>query len=175
MLEIEWNKSNLENLYKKLYKITDHLLENTEKGVEVALNESREYALSQKKGSKDKNLILTELAKKGNEVIGRLYTNFSYALFLEYGTGNKSDGEMPHIGITKTFKESGMRYWYLPVEKANQEFAPSRIITIGESQFYIMYATQPFPFMRPTAFYRRKLNVETIKEKIKKGINEDIK
>lgn len=175
MLKIEWKESNLNSLYNKLNKIVNNLVEHIEKGVNEALNDSKEKALELKRGSKDKNLLLTELTKKGQEVIGRLYTNFSYAPFLEYGTGNKSDGTMPHIGKTNTFTESGMKYWYLPVEKADREFSPSRIITIHDKQFYIMYATQPYPFMRPTAFYMKKHNIEKVKEYIRKGINEDIK
>jgi len=124
-------------------------------GMENAMKHGQEVALSHKRGSKDTDLILYEISRENGVIKGKLYTNFDYALFLEYGTGIKADGTLPHIGHTKTFKESGMRYWFLPKEIADakgKEFSPQRLININGELFYIMYATQPYPFMQPTAF-----------------------
>ena len=123
------------------------------KAMEHVMQKSKQSALSKKRGSKEDNLILYELTKNGEKFEGRLYTNFDYALFLEFGTGIKA--EMPHIGHTETFKKSGYTYWFLPKELADakgKEFAPQRVINIKGNLYYIMFSTQPFPFMRPTAF-----------------------
>lgn len=121
--------------------------------MEVLMEFAKKEALKNKRGDKDSSLILFEITAKNREVTGRLYTNFDYALFLEYGTGTKA--EMPHIGHTETFKESGYTYWYLPKDIADAkglDFSSSRLINIKGELFYIMYATQPYPYMRPTAF-----------------------
>ena len=136
------NKKYLRNLESKLPNAMEKLMQY-----------AKEVALKNKKGNKDNDSILFEITVEGKEVKGRLYTNFDYAMFLEYGTGTKA--EMPHIGTTKTFLESGYRYWFLPKEVADskgRQFSPQRLININGQLFYIMYATQPHPFMRPTAF-----------------------
>ena len=132
-------------------------------GVEEILKKGQEIALSKKAGNKSKELIKYEIHKTRKGTEGRIYTDFDYALFLEFGTGIKSDGTMPHIGRTLTFKESGMRYWYLPVDKAPRNFGADRIVLIHVKDrngnytnkvipCFIMYAQSPIPYMRPTAF-----------------------
>lgn len=137
------------NTKKVISKIESKLPNAMEKLMQYA----QEVALKHKRGEKGSDMILFEIFVENKEVKGRLYTNFDYALFLEYGTGIHA--EMPHIGQTKTFLESGYRYWFLPKEVADskgKEFSPQRIINIKGKQFYIMFATKPYPFMRPTAF-----------------------
>ena len=173
MIEISWGQKGLNSFYKKMETIINNLADHTYNGIEKASEDTRKYALNQKRGSKDDSLILKELTKSANEVLSRIYTNFKYATFLEYGTGTKA--EMPHIGNTKTFIESGFRYWLLPVEKADREFSPQRIIVIDGKQFYLMFATQPYPFMRPAAFYTEGNSLNITKEEIRKGILNDIR
>lgn len=170
-IDIKFNKKQLNELYNKLKALKPIIEEQIVDGMTTALKDSKSFALSQKKGSKADNLMLTSLTKEAQEIVGKLYTNFSYASFLEFGTGTYA--ELPHIGTTKTFLESGYRYWYLPKEKVDamgKEFAPQRLITLNDKQFYIMYAQQPHPFMRTTAFNRKYLNVEEIAKSIRKGI-----
>lgn len=153
-----YSKSIIKNIEKKLPSAMEALMEFAKK-----------EALKNKRGDKDSSLILFEITVQNGEVTGRLYTNFDYALFLEYGTGTKA--EMPHIGHTETFKESGYTYWYLPKELADSrglDINSSRLINIKGELFYIMYATQPYPFMRPTAFELEsnatKIFAEALKE-----------
>lgn len=133
------------------------IIDRIEKGLPNAMEEvmklAKETALSHKRGSKDNDSILFEIKSDGNGITGRLYTNFDWAMFLEYGTGTKA--ELPHIGHTETFKKSGYRYWFLPkavADSKGKEFSPERLINIGGELFYMMFSTQPYPFMRPTAF-----------------------
>ncbi len=153
-----YSKSIIKNIEKKLPSAMEALMEFAKK-----------EALKNKRGDKDSSLILFEITVQNGEVTGRLYTNFDYALFLEYGTGTKA--EMSHIGHTETFKESGYTYWYLPKELADSrglDINSSRLINIKGELFYIMYATQPYPFMRPTAFELEskatKIFAEALKE-----------
>lgn len=180
MLDINWNESKLNSFYNRMNTIKKNLIKYAEDGINNALKESKEYALAHKKGSKESNLFLIDLNKKAQEIIGRLYTNkdsFFYAPFLEWGTGSKldSDGPGPMPAHTKTYNLTFGEMWFLPVEKANKKLNNKIWTNEDGEQFYIMFATQPYPFMRPTAFYRRKLNVDCVKKSIQKGISEDIK
>lgn len=135
------------------------------------MEHAQKVALKHKRGSKDSNLILFEIIIKDKEVTGRLYTNFDFALFLEYGTG--TEAEMPHIGHTETFKKSGYTYWFLPKEVADSrgaEFSPQRLVNIQGKLFYIMYATKPYPFMRPTAFDLEDSAIKIFVEALRKGL-----
>lgn len=157
------------NYYKEVQQA---ISDGINQGMEDAMKHGQEIALSNKRGNKDADSILYEISSENGVIKGRLYTNFDYAMFLEYGTGTKA--ELDHIGTTKTFLESGYRYWFLPKEVADargKEFSPERLINIKGELFYIMYATQPYPFMRPTAFELEnsvaEIFVKAIKERLK--------
>lgn len=184
MIEISWNEKNLNSFYKKMDSIAKSLKEHTLKGVDSASEETRKYALSKKRGNKDDDLILKEINSHAKEMISRVYTHFSYASFLEFGTGRYA--EMPHIGKSKTFIESGFRFWYAPATSVNKSYTLTDfmvvdgvfypMITQFRGKTYVMcFEQKPLPFMRPAAFYMRGKTVETIKNEIKKGILSDIK
>ena len=120
------------------------VLDNLEKLLPNALEEVLKYgqksALDKKKGSKDQKMIQYDMKQIPNGVEGRIFTTFVHALFMEYGTGNKSDGTMPHIGHTKTFKDSGMTYWWIPPKLSK------------DGEWHLVYAQSAHPYMRPTAF-----------------------
>ena len=141
--------------------------------IEAVMKIGQEEALKNKHGNKDSDLITYDITSNKKEVIGCLHTNFEHAPFLEFGTGTKADGTLPHIGHTKTFKDSGMRYWYMPKELADakgKEFSPQRLIIIDGKEYYIMYATKPYPFMRPTAFYLEDKAIKILADEIKKKL-----
>ncbi len=182
-MDISIDKSEFKSLVNKLDKLSDNLINYTETGIQVALKDSKKYALECKSGSKNQNLILTELTKKANERIGKIYTNFSYAPFLEYGTGRKA--EMPHIGKTRTFRISGFYFWYAPADKVikqykdddffefNGEMYPMNAY-MNNNKYVMVFEQESRPFMRPTAFYRHDLNLEKIKKSIKHGIRREM-
>ena len=177
MFKVEWNKNNLDNFYKKMEKLIKGFPERAKLGVEDALKNTQEKALDNKRGSKDESMIPIEFVDfDKNKITGRVYTDkdlFSYAPFLEFGTGTKA--ELEHIGTTKTFIASGYRYWFLPVDKVDKRFSPERIINIGGELFYIMFATKPYPFMRPASFSSRQENADLVNERIGKFITEVLK
>lgn len=182
-MNVSLKQSEFKSLINKLDKISNNLINYTEIGIEKALNDSKTYALENKYGSKNQNLILIELTKKGQERIGKIYTNFSYALFLEYGTGRKA--EMPHIGQSTTFRKSGFYFWYAPADKVmkqykdtdyfefNGEMYPMNAFMNG-NKYVMVFEQEARPFMRPTVLYRHDLNLEEIKKAIKNGIRREI-
>lgn len=154
-------------------KVIDSINNALPKAMKEIMEAGQAEALNKKRGNKDKTLILYEINSQKDNVSGRLYTDFDHAPFLEYGTGTKADGTLPHIGKTATFKASGMRYWYLPKEVADakgKEFSPQRLININGELFYLMFATKPYPFMRPTAFYLEDNAIKILAEQIKKEL-----
>lgn len=170
MISVKWKNEN--KLYKKLEYIVGNLEKNSELSIKQSMQMLQELAFKYKAGKKDISMISFEI--KGLK--GRLYTDkktFAYAMFLEFGTGTFA--ELPHIGKTKTFLESGFEYWFLPVEKAERDFGKDRIITIKGKQFYIMYAQQPKPFMRPAAFQGRDVVLDIFQDNIFNLLKEAVK
>ena len=176
MITMNWNEKNINSFEKKMNKLVVSVVKNTTIGLEEALKNIQATALKLKKGKSTEDLIPYVIIKDDNKlIVGRVYTDrtvFSYASFLEYGTGIYAERE--HIGTTKTFIQSGYSYWFLPVDKADRDFGSDRIIVIKGEKFYIMYPQQPQPFMRPTAFQTRSETVDIIKTKLKQGIREVI-
>lgn len=176
MIIMNWNDKSINSFEKKMDKLVSGIIKNTTIGLEEALKNIQSTALKLKKGNSNEDLIPFVIIKDNNNlIVGRVYTDktvFSYASFLEYGTGTYAERE--HIGTTKTFIKSGYAYWFLPVDKANRDFGSDRIIVIKGEKFYIMYPQQPQPFMRPTAFQTRSETVDIIKRKLKQGIKEVI-
>lgn len=176
MISIEWNKSNLDSFYKKMDNIIKSLPKNAENGVKKALEETRDEALRIRGHKQDKELMPIELETSNNLVEGRLHTDknkFSSASFEEYGTGTFA--ERDHIGVTKTFINSGYRYWYAPADQMNRDYGAERTIIIDGKKFYVMYPQRPKAFMRTASFTMRKQNVEEVKKALQEGIKEAIK
>lgn len=178
MIGIEWKKKNLNSLEKKMNKLIHLLPMATKDGIQSALLNTQEKALENKRGSKDKSLIPIEIVDFSKEkVVGRVYTDktlFSYASFLEYGTGTYA--ELPHIGKTHYFTKSGYTWWLLPVDKASKKLN-NKVVYSEKTRtyYYVMFATRPYPFMRPTAFATRQQNVDLVSECIRKKISEVLK
>ena len=141
--------------------ISERLEKGLPKAMEVLMKSAQEIALNNKKGNKDKDLIKYEITNNGSSVLGKLYTNFEHAVFLEYGTGIHA--EMPHIGHTKMFKYSGFWCWYAPADQVKKQYRDDQMIEIngeyfpmnayiGDSKYVMVFSQKPKPFMRPTAF-----------------------
>jgi len=176
MISVKWKESNLKSFYKKMENIANNLENSAKESMKESMETIQKLALQYKIGKKDISMIPFTIEAKNGYIKGRLYTDsktFAYASFLEFGTGNFA--ERPHIGVTKTFVESGYTYWFLPVEKAERDFGSNRIIIIKGKQFYIMYAQQPKPFMRPTGFEGREIALDIFQKNLLKMLKEAIK
>lgn len=176
MISVEWKKSNLDSFYKKMENIICNLEPTAEDAMKEIMKEIQTLALQFKVGKKDITMIPFAVEVEGNFIKGRLYTDkktFGFASFMEFGTGTYA--ELPHIGITKTFIESGYTFWYLPVEKVDRDFGSNRIVVINGKQFYIMYPQQPRPFMRPAGFQGRDIATDILQEKLFKMLKEVVR
>lgn len=185
MIEIKWNDNKLKSFYSKMDKLADNIKSKAKEGVNKSLEESQKYAKSKLRFNTD-GKILTEISES-KEIVGRIYTDslsFSYAPFVEYGTGQYA--ELDHIGHSKLFRFSNMTCWYAPADKVKKQYRDDQVVEINgemfpmnayiDNQKYVMvFSQRPQPFMRPTAFNRREPNKKLIKEEIKKGIKEAIK
>lgn len=106
--------------------------------------------------------VKTELTFVGDSGMGRVWADSDRSLFVEFGTGTFA--EMPHIGKTKTFRESNYTLWLLPKEKADRDYGADRLVSIKGNAFYWMFPQEPHPFMRNAAFENRdKIVQEVIK------------
>lgn len=93
--------------------------------------------------------IYTDLLSDDGYAIGRMIENGTGIYALE-----------PHIGHTKTFFESGYRYWYVPAKSVSEPIGEK--IIINGTEFYIAYAQPPKPHFRPALEKNKKLYKENI-------------
>lgn len=188
MIEIKWNETKLKSFEKKMLSIINKLPQTVEIGIEKSSEETKKEALKNKKGSKNENMILTEMLNEDKtRIIGRIFTNkdiFSFAPFLEYGTGTYA--EKPHIGKTKTFLESGFRFWYAPATSVNKSYTLTdfmvvngvyypMITSFGGKTYVMCFEQKARPFMRPAGVYSREETKKIIASQINKMLNEVLK
>lgn len=173
MLTCTIKKSKKVSIEKKIQSLQNNL----PKAMQKIMEHGQQTALDNKVGSKDKRLIPFIIEKDGDRFKGTLYTNFSFAPFLEYGTGAKA--ELPHIGKTRLFRFSGFECWYAPAEEVKKQYSDRAGIEINLQWFpmnaymngkkYVMVFSQsPRPFMRPTAFELEKSAVDILKQELRK-------
>lgn len=161
------------------------VLNNIESSMPYAIEEVMKYAqnlaLKNKGGRQNKTMIPYTVETQNKVVIGRLYTDFNWALFYEYGTGQYA--EMPHIGKTAMFKYSNFYCWYAPADAVKKQYRDDEFIDINGEMFpmnaymngkkYVMvFQQKPHPFMRPTAFdledNATRIFANALREKLRK-------
>ena len=160
-LEIDFDKFG-KNVVKKLMEAEKNTAESIWNDVIVnAPMDTGEYVSSISVDDpiyeKDtiKTVIGSDLKTEDGYFLGRM---------LENGTGIYALEE--HIGKTKTFIQSGYRYWYLPVEKAPKELGAP--ITIYDKQYYVMHGQPAKPHFIPA--YNSNMRIR--KENIMKALRE---
>lgn len=145
-------------------------------GIEEVLKNMRGYAIRLEKGHNE-NGILVEMINSKGESKGRLYANpnefmsngISYLFFEYYGTGSKA--ELPHVGTTKHFIESGYTQWFIPVNKVDRELHYP-IVTIQGFDFYVAHGVSANHFLEDAEFQSRAENRDIVKNKLKEMIKE---
>lgn len=119
------------------------------------------------------NGILVEMVDMSSkEVKGRIYTDkdkFPWAMFEHYGTGDYR--ELPPIGTTKHFLETGGSQWFIPVSKVEKELHYP-IIEIQETQFYVAHGVKANHFMTDAEFESRNENTGIVKKKLNEMLKE---
>lgn len=95
-----------------------------------------------------------------SEIGTALKTEDGYFLgrIIENGTGTYA--LEPHIGHTKTFIESGYRYWYVPVSKA--KYKTNEMVLTPGGEFYLASPAPPRPHFRTTLEQDKKMYKDSI-------------
>lgn len=121
--------------FKNINAITRKLPEIVKDSLEDILKNIRGYAIRLEKGHNEEGILCELVDTSTNKVKGRIYTDkekFSWATFEHFGTGDYR--ELPAIGITKHFLETGGSQWFIPVAKVEKTLNYP-IIEIQGSQF----------------------------------------
>ena len=58
-----------------------------------------------------RNSINIDVEVKGKNIIGKVFTNCAYGMFVEFGTGVKGNGTYPYPTSGLTYKNSGWCYF----------------------------------------------------------------
>lgn len=109
-----------------------------------------------------KTAIYTDMTSDNNDekipkvVIGRM---------IEHGTGIYA--LEPHIGHTKTFKDSGYQYWYVPATSVKHPIGKK--ITIDGKDFYVAKPQPARPHFLPALIS----NAKFYKDQIRKAVIND--
>lgn len=164
-LEIDFDKFS-KNVVKKLMEAEKNTAESIWNDVIVnAPMDTGEYISSISVDDpiyeKDtiKTVIGSDLKTEDGYFLGRM---------LENGTGIYALEE--HIGKTKTFIQSGYRYWYLPVEKVDnalEKYGYKKVNLYGKD-YYVMHGQPAKPHFIPAY----NSNVRIRKENIMKALRE---
>lgn len=98
--------------------------------------------------------IRPKVITEGKKIIGKVYTNLSYAPFVEFGTGIKGSGTYPNKNVTLTYRSTP--WVYTPDD--------------GET-FYYTEGQVAQPYMYPAI----KRNERKIKAMFKEALHTDLK
>ena len=98
--------------------------------------------------------IHPKVITNGNEIIGKVFTNLSYAPFVEFGTGSKGNGTYPNKKLALAYRSTPWVY------------TPD-----GGDTFYSTEGQVAQPYMYPAI----KRNEKKIKEMFKEAIRTEIK
>ena len=152
------------NLERNLMKAQENTAKKIKEDVIQNLGHSKgKYVDSIKQGETKKEEdaikteIYTDLKSNDGHLVGRMIENGTGIYALE-----------PHIGHTKTFLESGYRYWYVPASEVDRPIG--KVILIDGIEFYVAKSQKPKPHWKPAL----DMNIELYKENINKAIKESL-
>ena len=101
-----------------------------------------------------KGSLHPKVITQGKTIIGKVYTNLSYAPFVEFGTGIKGNGTYPNKDISLTYRDTPWVY------------TPD-----GGDTFYYTEGQVARPYMYPAL----KRNEKKIKNMFKEALHTDLK
>lgn len=120
-----------------------------------------------------RNSIKTMTQKEDDRVLGAVYTNKSYAPYVEFGTGPK--GEADHAGISPVISPAySQSPWWIHESKIDREAAEQYhwfYIDTPDGRFYQCTGQAAQPFMYPSL----KNNEERISRNISNHISREIR
>lgn len=164
-VKIKYNFKNIKNIIQKLPETAKTITEETLKNI-------RGYAIRLERGHNEEGILCELIDISNMQVKGRVHTdkeNFPWAMFEHFGTGDYR--ELPPIGKTKHFLETGGSQWFIPVAKVEKELHYP-IVEINGTKFYIAHGTKANHFMTNAEFKSRNENAEIIKKKLNEMLKE---
>ena len=139
-IKVKHNFKNLDAIIQKLPQTAKIITEDVLKNI-------RGYAIRLEKGNNEEGILVEMIDMTTKEVKGRVYTDkdkFPWAMFEHFGTGDFR--ELPPIGTTKHFLETGGSQWFIPVSKVEKQLGYP-IIEINGMQFYIAKGVRACHFL----------------------------
>ena len=158
-IKVKHNFKNISAIAQKLPQMAKEITEDV-------LNNIRGYAIKLEKGHNSEGILAEMVDMSTKEVKGRVYTDkdkFPWAMFEHFGTGDFR--ELPPVGTTKHFLETGGSQWFIPVSKVEKQLGYP-IIEINGMQFYIAHGVKANHFMTDSEFQSRNENAEIVKKKL---------
>lgn len=163
--KVKHNFKNINALTQKLPQVAKEITKDV-------LNNVRGYVIKLEKGHNEEGILVEMIDMSTKEVKGRVYTDkdkFPWAMFEHFGTGDFR--ELPSVGTTKHFLETGGSQWFIPVSKVEKQLGYP-IIEINGMQFYIAHGVKANHFMNDGAFESRNENMEIAKKKLNEMLKE---
>ena len=165
-MKIDLKIEGIDNLDKKINNICQQLPNISKNKLEEALKNITNYAIRLRRGNKTDGILIEMIKADTKEIKGRIYTDqekFPYSWFEHFGTGRYA--ELPHIGTSKHFIESGYEEWYIPVNKVDRALHYP-IINIQGKDFYLAHGVEPNPFLQKAEFEMRGDTLDTVQDGI---------
>lgn len=172
MVSFKCEIKGLNNVKKKVDKIIKGLPQKVEESIEEVLKNVQGNAIRLERGHNSEGILIEMIETSTMKVKGRVYTDkdtFSWATFEHFGTGDYR--EMPAIGKTKRFIDTGGSQWFIPVSKVEKSLNYP-IVEIQGNQFYIAHGIHSNHFMTDAEFKTRQDNKEIITKKLNEMIME---
>lgn len=158
--------------FKRFEQIEKKLPQVIQQGIEEVLDNIQTEAIRIENGHNQEGIIIDRVDLSTKEIKGRVYTdknNFPWAIFEHFGTGDFR--ELPAVGTTKHFIETGGSEWFIPVSKVEKTLRYP-IIDINGTQFYLAHGVKSNHFMTDAEFKTRNDNKELIISKINEMFKE---
>lgn len=125
-----------------------------------------------KNGNNSKGILVEMIETSTMQSKGRIYTDkdkFSWAMFEHFGTGDYR--ELPAIGKTKHFLNTGGSQWFIPTSKVEKALGYP-VIEIEGVQFYIAHGVHSNHFMTDAEFKTRQENRKIVAKKLSEMFKE---
>lgn len=165
-MKINLKVKGIDDLDKKINNICQQLPNTSKNSLEEGLKNITSYAIRLRRGNKTDGILVEMIKTDTKEIKGRIYTDqekFPYSWFEHFGTGRYA--ELPHVGTSKHFIESGYEEWYIPVNKVDRALHYP-IINIQGQDFYLAHGVEANPFLQKAEFEMRGDTLDTVQDGI---------
>ena len=166
----------LDKLMKKYGELAERVVgNNMEKavGASAKLVQAEAKTLSPKNQGQLRNSIKSTVEYRDDMVVGTVYTNKAYAMYVEMGTGPK--GAVNHAGISPVVNPSyTMSPWWIHESQIDKEVAEEYhwfYLDTPDGRFYQCTGQPAQPFMYPAL----KDNEDKVVERMEKALKRELR